>query len=635
MQNKFPLWKNLLLIATLLLGVVYAVPNLYSEDPAIQVSPSETDVTINLATQRQITATLADAKIPYKQLEQDNDQILIRFNNTDDQLHASDLISATLGDDYTVALNLAPSTPDWLSAIGAEPMKLGLDLRGGVHFLVEVDLNSVISRRLESIQRDLSQQLREERIRYVRIAQGDDSNIIITFRNATDSANAADLIASDFQDMTLTRNGDLPANTIQAKLLPAELSQIHDFTIQQTMTILRNRVNELGVADAVVQQQGNNRVSIDLPGIQDSARAKQILGGTATLEFHLVDIDNDPNTARTSGIAPVDSQLYEYQGGPILLNRQVILSGESITNANSYYDQEAAGPAVNIKLGGGGDSLFARTTRANVGRGMAIVYVETKDRSRIVDGQVQHSSEKVESVISVATIQSALGSSFRITGIGNADEARDLALLLRAGALPAAIYPVEERTIGPSLGQENIKRGLVSLEVGLLLVLIAMILYYRLFGCLAVMALLLNIVFLVAILSLIGATLTLPGIAGIVLTVGMAVDANVLIYERIREELRNGVPPQSAIHAGYQRALGTIVDANITTLIVALILFAIGSGPIKGFAVTLSIGLLISMLTAITYTRALVNIIYGRRTVKRLSIGIKQGRVVLDEKFKA
>lgn len=393
-------------------------------------------------------------------------------------------------------------------------------------------------------------------------------------------------------------------------------------TIEQTMSILRNRVNELGVGEAVVQQQGATRVAVDLPGIQDAARAKQILGGTATLQFYLVDQDNDPQIAKQTGAVPVNDKLLMMEGRPILLKRQVVLSGDSITSAVSSYDQQSATPAVQIQLGGGGESLFTKVTRENIGKRMAIVYVETKNTIQTVNGVEKRITHREERVISAPVIQNALGNNFQITGLADNKEASNLALLLRAGALPAAIYPIEERTVGPTLGKENIRRGIVSLEVGMGLILVLMLVYYRFFGLIANIALLLNLVLLCALLSMIDATLTLPGIAGIVLTVGMAVDANVLIYERIREELRHGLSPQAAIYAGYERAFATILDANITTLIVAIILFAVGTGPVRGFAVTLSLGLITSMLTGITYTRGIVNWYYGGRAVKKLSIGI-------------
>lgn len=617
MQNRYPLWKYLLLASMVVVALIYALPNLYSEDPSIQISGKDANFS---ALSVQMKTLLNKAKIDYQSMGPDDETFLIRFKTTDAQIKARDLIKTLLGSDYTVALNLAASTPSWLSALGAEPMKQGLDLRGGIHFLLEVDVNSVIARRLDGTMKNIGQQLREERIRYVGLSAGKNNTIQIRFRSPQKADDAFALIKSKQMDLLLSK--DDSRNLLVAQLSPSELNNIRQNTIEQTMSILRNRVNELGVGEAVVQQQGATRVAVDLPGIQDAARAKQILGGTATLEFHMVDESHDPQVAATTGSVPFGSKLYRIDGRPILLKRQVVLSGDSITSAVSSFDQQTASPSVNIQLGGGGESLFSKVTRENIGKRMAIVFVETKTITKKVHDQMKRETKKEERVISAPVIQSALGSNFHITGLTSSKEATDLSLLLRAGALPAAIYPVEERTVGPSLGKENVERGIVSLEVGMLLILLVMIIYYRLFGLIANVALFLNIIFLVALLSIIDATLTLPGIAGIVLTVGMAVDANVLIYERIREELRNGLSPQAAIYAGYERAFSTIVDANVTTLIVAVVLFAVGTGAIKGFAVTLSIGLLTSMLTGITYTRALVNLAYGTRRVKRLSIGI-------------
>lgn len=618
MQNKYPLWKNLLLIALALVATLYAVPNLYSEAPAVQVS-SDADQSVS-ATEERVRALLDDAGIPANAITESNERIEARFTSADTQMLARDVLKNGLGSDYTVALNLAPTTPEWMSRIGAAPMKQGLDLRGGVHFLLEVDVESVIARRYEGLMKSLGQDLREEGIRYSGIRFSPVDGISVRFRAPADRDKAIDSLRMKYPDLTVTsdRNG----NGFSATLSATELNTIRQNTIEQTMGILRNRVNELGVGEAVVQQQGATRVAVDLPGIQDAARAKQILGGTATLEFHMVDQDNDAQVARQTGAVPVSSKLYTMDGEPILLKRQVVLSGDSITSAVSSFDEQSATPAVQIQLGGGGEALFTKVTRENIGKRMAIVFVETKTSMQTVDGVEKRLTHREERVISAPVIQSALGNNFQITGLSDNKEASNLALLLRAGALPATIYPVEERTVGPSLGKENIRRGVVSLEVGMGLILLIMAVYYRFFGMVANVALLLNLIFLSALLSLIDATLTLPGIAGIVLTVGMAVDANVLIYERIREELRHGMPAQSAIHAGYERAFSTILDANVTTLIVAVVLFAVGTGPVRGFAVTLSLGLLTSMLTGITYTRAIVNAFYGGRNVKKLSIGI-------------
>lgn len=618
MQNKYPLWKNLLLIFIVIIGLLYAAPNLYSEHPVVQVSALSSDVNIdNLQTE--VTRILNNNRIEFQRIKSLKDGLEVEFPTTDVQLKAQDVLKSALGKDYTVALNLASSTPAWLAAIGAEPMKQGLDLRGGVHFLFEVDIDSVINRRYEGAMKNISQLLRENNIRYSGLRYiGKDSGIVLRFRDAEALNSAMSILRRDLSFMDFTRSrGTL---NLTAILNPVELNRARQDTIEQTMSILRNRINALGVGEAVVQQQGANRVAVDLPGIQDAARAKQILGGTATLQFYLVDDEHDAEAAKRTGVIPLGTKLYDMDGIPVLLKRQTVLTGDSITSAVSAFDEQTAAPAVQIQLGGGGEALFTKITRENIGKHMAIVFVESKTEIEPQTDKIITTKE--ERIISAPVIQSALGTNFQITGIRDSKEASNLALLLRAGALPASLYPIEERTVGPSMGKENIRRGIVSLEVGMGLILLLMLVYYRFFGLVANIALLLNLVLLSALLSMIGATLTLPGIAGIVLTVGMAVDANVLIYERIREELRHGMSPQAAIYAGYDRAFATIVDANVTTFIVAIILFAIGTGPVRGFAITLSLGLLTSMLTGVAYTRAIVNWFYGSRSVKKLSIGI-------------
>ncbi|USQ14907.1 protein translocase subunit SecD [Legionella lytica] len=618
MQNKYPLWKNLMLIIIAVVGFIYALPNLYSEHPVVQIS-AETPVDYDVL-KGQIEGVLQKDKLAFSSINATDDGIQVVFSSTDSQLLARDAIKNALGNQYTVALNLASSTPAWLHAIRAEPMKQGLDLRGGVHFLLEVDVDSVISRRYEGIMKNIGQALREIGVRYSGIRYVADKGVNLRFRDQESMEKALTALRDKMPDVLFVKSK--AEGELVASIPPAELNTMRQNTIEQTMSILRNRVNELGVGEAVVQQQGATRVAVDLPGIQDAARAKQILGGTATLQFYLVDQENDPQIAKQTGSVPVSDKLYMMDGHPILLKRQVVLSGDSITSAVSSFDQQTATPAVQIQLGGGGESLFTKVTRENIGKRMAIVYVETKNDMQTINGTETRVTHKEERVISAPVIQNALGNNFQITGLTDSKEASNLALLLRAGALPAAIYPIEERTVGPTLGKENIHRGMVSLAVGMGLILVLMLVYYRFFGLIANIALVLNLILLGALLSIIDATLTLPGIAGIVLTVGMAVDANVLIYERIREELRHGLSPQAAIYAGYERAFSTILDANVTTLIVAIILFAVGTGPVRGFAVTLSLGLLTSMLTGITFTRAIVNWYYGGRTVKKLSIGI-------------
>ena len=533
MQNKYPLWKNLLLIVITIVGLIYAIPNLYSEDPVVQVSsPTPIDPQ---TLEKEVQGLLATAKLQYQAITPTDDGLVVRFKSTDTQLLAQDVIKNGLDKQYTVALNLASSTPAWLLAIHAEPMKQGLDLRGGVHFLLEVDIESVVNRRYEGLMKSIGQDLRESSIRYTGIRYVLDKGIDIRFP----SAHALDDAIADLKQKLpgLTFAKSKVTTDLTVSLSDAELNTIRQNTIEQTMGILRNRVNELGVGEAVVQQQGATRVAVDLPGIQDATRAKQILGGTATLEFHLVDQDNDAQIAKQTGAVPVNSKLYMMDGHPILLKRQVVLSGDSITSAVSSFDQQTATPAVQIQLGGGGESFFTKVTRDNIGKRMAIVFVENKTAIQTVDNVEKRVSHREERVISAPVIQNALGNNFQITGLTDSKEASNLSLLLRAGALPAAIYTVEERTVGPTLGKENIRRGIISLEVGMGLILVLMILYYHFFGIVANIALVLNLIILGALLSIIGATLTLPGIAGIVLTVGMAVDANVLIYERIREEL--------------------------------------------------------------------------------------------------
>ena len=609
-----------MLLVIVAIGLVYVIPNLYSEHPIVQVSSQSQTPIEPQELEARVKGLLDTAKLKFQAILISDDRLEIRFATTDTQLLARDVIKNGLGKEYTVALNLAPSTPAWLAAIHAEPMKQGLDLRGGVHFLLEVDIESVINRRYEGMMKSIGQDLREAGIRYAGIRYVADKGINVRFRSAQAMDDALVEVRQKLPSLLFSESK--ATFDLIASLSPAELNTMRQSTIEQTMSILRNRVNELGVGEAVVQQQGATRVAVDLPGIQDAARAKQILGGTATLQFYLVDQENDPQVAKQTGAVPIGSKLYSMDGRPILLKRQVVLSGDSITSAGSSFDQQTATPAVLIQLGGGGESFFTKTTRENIGKRMAIVFVETKTDTQSVGDKTQRVTHREERVISAPVIQNALGNNFQITGLTDSKEASNLALLLRAGALPAAIYTVEERTVGPTLGQENIRRGIISLEVGMGLILVLMLLYYRFFGLVANVALVLNLVLLCALLSIIGATLTLPGIAGIVLTVGMAVDANVLIYERIREELRHGLSPQAAIYAGYERAFSTILDANITTMIVSIVLFSVGTGPVRGFAVTLSLGLLTSMLTGVTYTRAIVNWFYGGRNVQKLSIGI-------------
>lgn len=612
---QYPTWKYIVFLAIVLIGLIYAAPNLFGEDPAVQISMPNT-ATLPQDLSNQIITTLKNADLPYKSIKTENGNLLVRFTNPDTQLKARDLIKGALGDQYSVALNLAPKTPRFLRALGAEPMKLGLDLRGGVHFLLQVDTNAVIKTRLDGESHNMSNELRQANLHYTSMTVSSPGTILLTFKSKDDLDAAYSALSRKFPDFLVTpqKDGDF---VLRASLTDEAINKINDFAVEQNMTILNNRVNELGISEAVVQRQGSDQVSVDLPGVQDTARAKDLLGKTATLKFQMVDVEHDPSSG-----AVIGSKLYTYEDRPVLLKNQIILNGSAITYATASFGEDGR-PNVQVKLGGGGESLFHRVTADNIGKPMAVVYVESKTEPKLVDGKLVATRYQVERVINVATIQSALGNNFQITGLSSERYAENLALLLRSGALTAPVDIVQERTVGPSLGAANIHKGMLSLIVGTSLVFLFMVLYYGLFGLFADFALLLNIVFIIAILSILGGTLTLPGIAGIVLTVGMSVDANVLINERIREELRNGMSPTTSIRAGYEKAFATIVDANITTLIVAVVLFALGSGVVKNFAITLTIGLATSMITAIYFTRLIVNFVYLRkRNVKRLSIGI-------------
>ncbi|CAN5233513.1 protein translocase subunit SecD [soil metagenome] len=623
MLNKFPLWKNLLLVAVVIIGLIYAAPILFGDDPSVQITGNSSSAKIDAAIQAKIIQELKTANILYKSIEisEDNHSELVRFYDADAQFRASGVLKSAVPDaeNYTIALNLAPATPRWLTALGASSMKLGLDLRGGVHFLLSIDLQSAVYHRLDGIIRSVGDQLRNNSVRYLTIDR-DNDKIIAKFRDQENMDKAYPVITKYFPKLTLSKEQN--GFSIIGKLQPAAVTEIRDYTIEQTMTTLRNRVNLLGISEAIVQQQGSDRIVVDLPGIQDSARAKQILGGNATLEFYIVDTEHDLNNVMMSGLTPPGTRIYKMDDRPILLKMPLVLSGDSITSSTASFDDKGR-PNVEISLGGGGETLFNRVTRANIGNHMAIVYIETKALDSIVDGIPVKIHKRIEKVISAPTIQSALGNNFQITGLTDPTEAKNLSLMLRAGAMPTSYDIIEERVIGPSLGAENIRLGALSVAAAFIIIVIFMGLYYRMFGLFADAALALNLVLVVAVLSILGATLTLAGIAGIVLNVGMAVDANVLIFERIREELRHGMSPQASIYAGFERAFNTILDANVTVLIVAMVLFGIGSGPIKGFAVTLTIGTLASMFTAVTFTRGLVNWYYGgRHQVKKLSIGL-------------
>jgi preprotein translocase subunit SecD len=544
--------------------------------------------------------------------------LLVRFNDTQTQLVAADALKEELGKQYLIALNLAPATPDWLRAINAAPMYLGLDLRGGVHFLMEVDMVAAIKRLEESLLSDIRTFLRDEKIRY-RGVRRDDEGLHISFRELAHLQQAAEKLPREFRDLDFTDNED--TLTINARLTENAVRAEKKSALQQNIITLRNRVNELGVAEPVIQQQGDSRIVVQLPGIQDTAGAKKILGATATLEFRLTEgTRTDWLDAEKTGRTPLNSILYhERDGSPVLLNRRVIVTGDQIVDAASTIDGQKGTPAVSVRLNNKGASKMGDTTRDNIGRPMGVVFIENKIETKKVGDIITKHRTTLKEVINVATIQGQFSSRFQITGL-ESQEARDLALLLRAGSLRAPVEIIEERTVGPSLGKDNIEKGFMSVLIGFCLVLVFMAVYYKGFGLIANVALTANLVIIIAVLSLLQATLTLPGIAGIVLTVGMAVDANVLIFERIKEELKIGNSPQASIHAGYEKAFSTITDANVTTLIAAIVLFSLGTGPIKGFAITLSIGILTSMFTAIVGTRAIVNKLYGNRDIKKLSI---------------
>ena len=619
MPNRYPLWKHLLIAAVLVAGVVFALPNVFGEDPAVQISGGR-GVSLDAALAARVAGSLEAAGVPARSVALEEGRLLARFGDTEVQLKAQDLLRADLGPGYVVALNLAPAMPRWLAATGLLPMYLGLDLRGGVHFLMEVDMPAAVTQAEERYTGDVRTLLREARVRYHSVGREPGGGILVRLRTVEAREEAARRIGREFPDLRVTEE-DL-GDDFRLRLVLAEeaAKATQEFALQQNVTTLRNRVNELGVAEPVIQRQGDNRIVVQLPGVQDTARAKDILGATATLELRMVDEEHAVSDA-LAGRVPAGSRLYrERNGRPVLLYRQLMLTGDSIIDAASGIDQQTGSPAVFITLDGKGARIFSERTKDKIGRSMAVVFIENKTDVRRVGGRDVRSRRTIEEVINIAVIRDRLGKRFQITGLDTTSEARDLALLLRAGALAAPIEIIEERTVGPSLGQDNIDQGLRSVIIGFCLVLAFMAFWYRGFGLVANLALAANLVLIVAVLSMLQATLTLPGIAGIVLTVGMAVDANVLIFERVREELRNRNTPQASIQAGYQKAFSTILDANVTTLIAAVVLFGFGTGPIKGFAITLSIGIVTSMFTAIMGTRAVVGLAYGGRRVAALSI---------------
>ncbi|WP_422417165.1 protein translocase subunit SecD [Pseudomonas sp. GZD-222] len=619
MLNKYPLWKYALILVVLAIGFIYSAPNLYPDDPAVQVSGASTALQVTQADLDRVSKALVEAGIQVKaaSLGEKGKGALVRLTKQEDQLPAKDVVRKALGDDYIVALNLAPTTPQWLRNLGASPMKLGLDLSGGVHFLLEVDMDKAMAARLKVYEGEVKSLLRKERVRYRSLPQ-QDGGIQLGFSDDASREQARSLIRKNFNDFELTTTERNGLSVLRLAITPAKVAEIREYSIKQNLTTVRNRVNELGVAEPLVQRQGANRIVVELPGVQDTAEAKRILGKTANLEFRL---------GAEPGASKATTETFEFREGgrSAPVERGLIITGDQVTDAQASFDEQGR-PQVNIRLDGHGGELMSRATRSNVGRSMAVIFIEQRPTTRyvkqMVDGvekdvAVQTFTEE-KKIISLATIQSPLGSQFRITGLNGQGESSELALLLRAGGLAAPMYFAEERTIGPSLGADNITKGIDASLWGMLFVSLFIMAIYRFFGLIATIALAGNMVMLLALMSLLGATLTLPGIAGIVLTMGMAVDANVLIFSRIREELANGMSVQRAIHEGFNRAYTAIVDANLTTLLVGGILFAMGTGPVKGFAVTMSLGIFTSMFTAVMVTRAMVNLTCGGRDIKKL-----------------
>ncbi len=626
-MNKTPLWKYVVILLVMAIGALYAFPNLYGDDPGLQIRGSRGLALDNSAVQ-EVIDVLATKEIATKSFVELDNGLELRFNNTEDQLKARGEISNVLGKGNTVALTLLSGAPEWARDMGLAPMSLGLDLRGGVHFLLEVDMDAAVARSRNLAVTDLKTELRKAGLRYRKIELNESNSIAIQLRQQSDVEIATKRIRRELPELVITLP-EVASDSFIADLDPKEAENIRKFALEQNMTALRNRIDQLGVAEPIVQQQGNDRIVVQLPGVQDTARAKRILGRAATLEMRMVD-EKRTSGAEASGIAPGGSHLYEFRDGRrILLKNAILYSGDNIIDAQASIDSQNGGPIVNITIDAKGARVNQRVTGDNIGNRMAVVYLETvtetkKDEAGDVvldsDGHPVRLTRKLEEVITAPVIRDQLGKRFQISGLDSIQEARDLSLMLRAGALAAPVEIIEERTVGPSLGQDNINKGFASVMYGLIAVLIFMVIYYRVFGLVADVALVMNLVLMVAVLSLFQATLTLPGVAGIVLTVGMAVDANVLIFERIREELRHGATTQEAIEKGYGRAFSTILDANVTTLIAAIVLFSFGTGPIKGFAITLSIGIVTSMFTAIVVSRSIVNFIYGGKKAAKMSI---------------
>ena len=629
-MNKYPLWKYLLILVIVAVGFIYALPNIYGEYPAVQISPTRT-TKVDQPLLALAEARLQQADIAYTDAALDEQGARLRFADTETQIRARDLVQKALGDKYIVALNLLPATPAWFAAINARPMYLGLDLRGGVHFLMQVDVAAVLKKSEENYTDDIRRILREKKVQYLTVNRLERGGIEIRFRDKAEREKGLEIIRQELSDLEFTeveRSGDF---LIGAKMKPTAVTEKARLALEQNINSLQNRVNELGVAEPIIQQQGQDRIVVQLPGVQDTAKAKEILGRTATLEIMLVDEEHDVEGA-LSGQVPAGSRLYKMRDGrPILLKNRLIYSGDNIVDSAPGFDSQSSTPIVSITLDARGASINQRVTGENVGKRMAVNYVEIKSDAKLdeqgrpmldANGRPLRVSRRVEEVITAPVIRSQLGKRFQIEGLDSVQEANELSLLLRAGAFAAPVEIIEERTVGPSLGADNIAKGFHSIWAGFAAISLFMIVYYMIFGFISVLALAVNVVLLVALLSMLQATLTLPGMAAIALTVGMAIDANVLINERIREELRNGNTPQASIYAGYERAFGTILDSNVTTLIAGLALFLFGSGAVRGFAFVLCLGIMTSMFSAVMVSRALVNLLYGsRRKLEKIPIG--------------